>query len=72
MKAYSAWTTTDELKFIAGLGTHSVHGANSAYRTWVERYRDTMQLRKDWTGIDRAAIRAAVQQVLAKPHPDPE
>ncbi|GEM_PF-3159508 len=65
MKSSFAWTTTDELAFIAGLGTHSVHGADSDHRAWVARYQQTMKLRKDWTGLDQKAICAAVKQALA-------
>lgn len=65
MHVKNAWTTADELRFIARLGTHSTDGLVLPHHAWVERYRDTLALRRNWGAIDRATVQAAVEKALA-------
>ena len=65
MSDYGAWTTQNELRFIALLGTHSLHDPNCAHQEWVKRYQATLDLRKDWGEMDQNAVRAAVKKELA-------
>lgn len=58
----SPWTTGDELRFIALLGTHSDQGKKLSHGEWMKRYRQTLALRQNWGDIDPAAVRAAVKK----------
>ena len=65
MKEYSAWSTQDELRFIARLGTHSLVGPNAPHPVWVKRYQEAIARRWNWGDIDQKAVQAAVKKELA-------
>ena len=58
----SPWTTGDEIRFIAGLGTHSDHGKQLSHGDWVKRYQQTIPLRRDWGDMDPVAVRRAAKK----------
>lgn len=60
-----AWDTLDELRFIARLGHHSLHGPQQSHHDWLRRYQRTLPLRKNWDAIDRDAVTERLNQEIA-------
>ena len=67
----NAWTTANELTFIAGLGTGTFCDPRmSEYHTLLDRpallrrYLAAMPLRQTWGDIDEAKVRQAVREAL--------
>lgn len=57
----NAWTTRDELDFIADMVAG--HDPGEKIRKLIQ-YRASMKLRKDWNHIDKPRIQRAISQRL--------
>ena len=67
MKAIYVWGTADEISFIARLallaGLHKSGEARSrAVRETLARYARALELRSNWSGLDRAEIAAEFER----------
>ena len=60
----SAWTTEDELTFLAHLGTWNVGRSGAPRRAWMLAYQATLPLKDEWGTMDREAIELYVTQAL--------
>ena len=58
------WTTSDEMAFIAGLGTYTRDRQLAPRAVLLQRYREAMALRQHWGDIDEVRILAAVREAL--------
>lgn len=61
------WRTTDELRFIRGLGTWAPesYGCKAAgKRVLLQRYKITCLKRHDWGDIDRGRVMAMIDREL--------
>jgi hypothetical protein len=62
MATLQDWSTEDELRFIAKLGTHSTHGPTLDRAVWIQQYLKALPLRKNWGAMDARRVRAAAVQ----------
>ena len=60
------WRTADEVAFIAALGTHTTSRQLASRALLLQRYRDAMALRQDWSDIDEVRVLTAVCEALRK------
>jgi hypothetical protein len=51
-----AWTTGDELRFLAGIGRWSEPGKKSGARELLRGYLQGVKRRADWAGIDTGTV----------------
>ena len=51
-----AWTTGDELRFLAGIGRWSEPGKKSGARELLQGYLMGVKQRVDWAGIDPGTV----------------
>jgi hypothetical protein len=59
-----AWSTTNELAFIARLGRISPHGPAVGRRELLRRYFQSLLLRERWGDLDPDRVVAAAQTAL--------
>lgn len=63
---FGKWDTRDELHFLERLGTWT-HGRFLGRRLALLRgYRSGLDLRRDWTGLDQAAITAEADRAIGR------
>ncbi len=60
----TGWTTRDEVDFLARVGEWTVRTLPISKRELLIRYKETMEYRDDWTGIDKEAVTRLVETLL--------
>ena len=65
---HRAWTTRDELDFLAGLGRWRGPGRafGPARRALLVGYREGLEHRRVWAGVDRALVVLATENEIRK------
>jgi len=60
-----AWTTEHEIKFIASLGTGRwKKGLGPSRKELLQRYLESLNLRRVWDGIDREVVEEYARTLL--------